>query len=310
MRCSAGSPPGHSARKRSKSRWRQITPLDSSIEPPARSPFSRSSTRGAAAPRPARRRRGRPCRRRPRSGRASRSRSSENSGLCSTYSSWMPSGPHTKNANVFAASRTSAISMPAVARLVELLLAGVHQQRDVVQQRALGLGGRSGARARTCLSPTASRSSAVRAQAERRQASRARAPGRGRAAPRGRCRTRRRCRSPRPDPRPRPSGASKVATPSACVRPRSPLGSARARGSRSDTRSTTRSSGAGLARALGREQRQLAAPRIRPHEREGVRAIDYVHPGVLAQEVRQRVAVGDPQGDVVEGGWLPSARCL
>ena len=28
----------------------------------------------------------------------------------------------------------------------------------------------------------------------------------------------------------------------------------------------------------------------------------YVHPGVLAEKVRQRVAVGDPQGDVVEGG--------
>ena len=60
--------------------------------------------------------------------------------------------------------------------------------------------------------------------------------------------------------------------------------------------------GAGIARALGREQRQLAAARIRPHEGEGVRAIDDVHPGVLAEEVRQRVAVGDPQGDVVEGG--------
>ena len=65
VRCSSGSPPGHSARKRSKSRWRQITPLESSIEPPARSPFSRSTTRRRAA-RPARRRPGRPCRRPPR----------------------------------------------------------------------------------------------------------------------------------------------------------------------------------------------------------------------------------------------------
>ncbi len=34
-RCSSASPAGHSLRKSSHSRWRQTTPLDSSIEPPA-----------------------------------------------------------------------------------------------------------------------------------------------------------------------------------------------------------------------------------------------------------------------------------
>ena len=53
---------GHSLRNASQSRWRQITPLESSMEPPARSPFSSSSTSAprarasAAAARPPSRR--------------------------------------------------------------------------------------------------------------------------------------------------------------------------------------------------------------------------------------------------------------
>ena len=48
-RWSTGSPPGHSRRKSSRSRCRQTTPLESSIEPPGRSPFSRTSTRAPRA---------------------------------------------------------------------------------------------------------------------------------------------------------------------------------------------------------------------------------------------------------------------
>ena len=58
-RCSSGSPPGHSARKRSNSRWRQTTPLDRRIDPPGRSSFSNTTgvaprrRASAAATRPA-----------------------------------------------------------------------------------------------------------------------------------------------------------------------------------------------------------------------------------------------------------------
>ena len=59
IRCSVSSPSGHSRRKSSHSRWRQTTQDESSIEPPARVPFSVCSTsqpssrRRAAATRPA-----------------------------------------------------------------------------------------------------------------------------------------------------------------------------------------------------------------------------------------------------------------
>src|SRR6266540_45746 len=49
-RCSSSSPPGHSARNSSSVRWRQIIPLESSIDPPGRSPFS-SKTAGTPSSR-------------------------------------------------------------------------------------------------------------------------------------------------------------------------------------------------------------------------------------------------------------------
>ena len=57
---------------------------------------------------------------------------------------------------------------------------------------------------------------------------------------------------------------------------------------------------AGLARPLGREQRQLPAARVRADERERVGAVDDVHADALRDEVRDRVALGHPEGDVVE----------
>src|SRR5437868_6546174 len=74
-----------------------------------------------------------------------------------------------------------------------------------------------------------------------------------------------------------------------------------------------------LARSVGGEQRQFAAPGIRADEREGVRPIDHVHPDALGQEVGDPVAVGHPEGDVVErlrphagqdnGPLLPGVDC-
>ncbi len=51
-RWSASSPAGHSARKSSHSTWRQMTQLESSIEPPGRVPFSISARPQAELARP------------------------------------------------------------------------------------------------------------------------------------------------------------------------------------------------------------------------------------------------------------------
>ena len=55
-----------------------------------------------------------------------------------------------------------------------------------------------------------------------------------------------------------------------------------------------------LAVTLGGEERQLPATRVRADEREPVGSLDDVHPGVRRQEVGESVAIGDPEGDVVE----------
>ena len=57
---------------------------------------------------------------------------------------------------------------------------------------------------------------------------------------------------------------------------------------------------AGFARALGVEQRQLAAAGVGADEGELLGALDDVHAEVVAGEAGDGVAVGDPQGDVVQ----------
>ena len=57
---------------------------------------------------------------------------------------------------------------------------------------------------------------------------------------------------------------------------------------------------AGLARPLGLEERQLAAPRVRADEREAVGAVDHVHAEMGDREVGDLVARVRPEGDVVE----------
>src|SRR5262249_35136194 len=59
-----------------------------------------------------------------------------------------------------------------------------------------------------------------------------------------------------------------------------------------------------LPRALGREQRQLATACIGAHEREPVGPLDDVHAEVRNGELGDRVAIFDPQRDVVEAGRL------
>ena len=55
-----------------------------------------------------------------------------------------------------------------------------------------------------------------------------------------------------------------------------------------------------IALSLGGEERQLAATGVRSDERELVRAVDHVHADVGGEEVRELVAVLDPEGHVVE----------
>jgi hypothetical protein len=55
-----------------------------------------------------------------------------------------------------------------------------------------------------------------------------------------------------------------------------------------------------LARPLGLEQRQLPAPCVGADERECIRPVDNVHPDAGSDEVGNRVAIRDPQRDVVE----------
>src|SRR3954469_21228343 len=56
-----------------------------------------------------------------------------------------------------------------------------------------------------------------------------------------------------------------------------------------------------IARPFRAEQRQLAAPRVGADEREPVLPVDDVHPGVLRQELHDRLAILNPEGDVIQG---------
>ena len=125
---------GHSRGTSSNSRWRKITHDESSIEPPARVPFSRTTT---ARP-------------------SSRSRAAATSpampapateiahvrlnvGLCSTYSIRTRSGPHRNAAYVFAASTTDSTSMPSSPRVGDDLVGRVDEHGEVVEERPVAL---------------------------------------------------------------------------------------------------------------------------------------------------------------------------
>ena len=56
----------------------------------------------------------------------------------------------------------------------------------------------------------------------------------------------------------------------------------------------------GLARLLDLEQRQLPAPGVRADQGEAVGPLDDVHTEMPDGELRDRIAIDDPQRDVVE----------
>ena len=66
---------------------------------------------------------------------------------------------------------------------------------------------------------------------------------------------------------------------------------------------------AALARPLGVEERQLAVAGVGADERELVLAVDDVHAEELLAALGDRVAVGDPEGDVVESCRAHAGRC-
>jgi hypothetical protein len=57
---------------------------------------------------------------------------------------------------------------------------------------------------------------------------------------------------------------------------------------------------AALTRPLGLEERQLAAASVRADEGELVGSLDHVHAEMSGDEVRDWIALGDPERDVVE----------
>jgi len=65
-----------------------------------------------------------------------------------------------------------------------------------------------------------------------------------------------------------------------------------------------------LARPVGVEQCQLASARVAAHQGEVVLARDHVHPEVALEELGDRIAVRDPECDMVEGLRLHGARII
>ena len=62
-----------------------------------------------------------------------------------------------------------------------------------------------------------------------------------------------------------------------------------------------------VARALRGEQRQLAAAGVRADERERFLLVDDVHACMLRQVLDDRLALRDPEGDVIQGLGLHAA---
>ena len=234
---------------------------------PGRSPFS-STTVSAPSSRARPPRRGRAM---PAPATVSGAQRRENEALCSTYSSLTRSGPQTKTANVFGASTTSATSTPS-----SCAGAGrVDEHAEVVEQRPLGLAGVALRRSSRNAPPTSTLARAGRREA-RTGASRGGGLGVGReerdvvevVLDLGRA-----LDEGHPEP---------LADVEDLRRPgRKQRASGREVGdAQADVRERP-----GLARALGVEQRQLAAPRVGADEREALGPLDHVHAEVARREV-------------------------
>ena len=216
-----------------------------------------------------------------------------NPGLCSTYSMRTRSGPHTKTARVFAASTTlSTMSRFSASAITGRLRRRARRRGSATACRSRP-DHRDGTR-RTRRRPRHADGPRRRAlgsvEAERRVVLGRLLGDRPNTARRGRGRIRRPsaprrgvCRTPSPRSASTPSGSAGART-------------IEIRHAQRDVLERT-----WLARAFGREQRQLAAPRIGADQRERVLPVDDVHPDVLRQEIHDRLAIRDPEGDVIQG---------
>ena len=63
-----------------------------------------------------------------------------------------------------------------------------------------------------------------------------------------------------------------------------------------------------LARPFGVEQRQLSVARMRTDQREVLLLVDDVHAEVTRREIGDRVPLGDPEGDVIQGCRIHAVR--
>jgi hypothetical protein len=65
-----------------------------------------------------------------------------------------------------------------------------------------------------------------------------------------------------------------------------------------------------LAGALRVEQGELAATGVTAHQRERVLARDHVHSEVVLEKLGDRIAICDPESDVIKGLGLHGARII
>ena len=265
-----GSPRSSDAARRR--RWRAA-----SSRPADRPSRGRRVTRRARAP--GRRPRGRPCRRR-RS--IEVSQVSENEGLCSMYSSFTRSGPQTKSA-MRVRRVDEVVDLDAeVLGVGAMLLDGVDEDADVVQQRTLGIARVAWRRSSRYAPPTSSRPSPTGREAER-------LPLLGR---------RHGIRGDERDVVEVELGVglgldehdldalAEVDGRIAAVERRDPEADPRKR--------------AAFPRPLCIEERELAAARIGAEQREAVGLLDHAHAEPLDRRLGHPAAVCDPERNVIE----------
>ena len=278
-----------------------MTQLERSIDPPGRSPFSRTMRLGAELARPRRSgQTGHAC-----AGYYEIRYLRANVGFCSTYSIFTCSGPQTKIASVFGPSTTSATSMPGPLRVLERLVRGIDEHCEVVEQRPLGV-------SRLALVELDERAADLdpRLVLGREPELLVLLSG-----------LLRRCGEERhvvevvldvgltlDETEPQALGHVEVGA-AVLAGHVEPVEQAERLLEVGDAKRDVLER-APLARALFGEERQLAPASVRPDQRELVRSLDDVHREPLGHEVRDPVAVGDPERDVVESLGPHSAFTL
>ena len=219
--------------------------------------------------------------------------------MCSTYSMRTRSGPQRNAAYVFAASTTDSTSIPRSPRRRSRRLrspparpgdsgAAAPAHRDLLRGR------RRTHRPPPRAPPPPARSRSARTPARS-------APARTTRARRGRGRTR--------HPSPPATRVSQIPSPASNTSGVPVRQRGTCRGEIGDAQGDVLQR-AGLARAFGVEERQLAASRIAAEQREVLLLRDHVHAEVTLEERDDGRAVSDPEGNVIESLRLHRSRTL